>query len=102
MFTAGVGLLKMFSEFLSRFFANRGYEDGLHGLGLSLLQAFSFLVLYLKLWELKEFKDETINLKEFEEVSKKVGQDVDYWLKTSRLSKNPLKRILQKAKNKLS
>src|SRR3989344_6138183 len=43
-------ITKPLSEFLSRFFANKGFEDGLHGLTLSLLQAFSFLIVYLKLW----------------------------------------------------
>jgi len=39
------------NEFFSRFFAGDGYKDGLHGLVLSLLQAFSEFVVYLKIWE---------------------------------------------------
>ena len=93
---------KPMSEFLSRFFASRGFEDGLHGLALCLLQAFSFLVVYLKLWEYKEFKEQTIDLAELDIQRKKASDELNYWLKYSSLSENPLKRLLQKAKNKMA
>lgn len=93
---------KPMSEFLSRFFASRGFEDGLHGLALSLLQAFSFLVVYLKLWENKEFKEQTIDLVQLDIQRKKASDELNYWLKYSSLSKTPLKRLLQKAKNKMA
>ena len=44
-------------EFLRRFFSSEGYKDGFHGLSLSLLQAFSELVVILKLWEKYKFTD---------------------------------------------
>lgn len=75
---------KPLNEFLSRFFANQGYKDGLYGLALSLLQAFSFLVVYLKLWEMSGFKQEDINLQEIEEQKSKAGEGLDYWIKKSR------------------
>lgn len=87
---------KPMGEFLSRFFAKKGYLDGLHGFALSLLQAVSFLVVYLKLWELSKFKEEEINLKVFEEKGKKISKEVKYWIDYSKLSDNPFKRILQK------
>lgn len=89
------------SEFLSRFFANRGFEDGLHGLALSLLQALSFLVVYLKVWESQEFKEQELKLDQVREVADKAGEEVTYWFKYGNLSKNPLRRFLQRAKNKL-
>lgn len=89
-------------EFLGRYFANRGFEDGLHGLALALLQAFSFLVMYLKVWELENFNEQSINLQELKERSDESSKELDYWFKYARLSKNPVKRILQKAKNRLS
>ncbi len=46
-----------FQEFLRRFFLAEGYKDGLHGLCLSLMQAFSECILYLKIWELKSFPE---------------------------------------------
>ncbi len=94
-------LTKPLEEFLSRYFSKRGFEDGLHGLGLSLLQSFSFVVVYLKLWELQGFKDIEVDIKEVEKISKKAGRDIKYWFNFSKLSKNPVKRILQKAKNKI-
>lgn len=93
---------KPLGEFLSRFFLNRGFEDGLHGLALSLLQAFSFLVVYLKVWEKEGFEQKNLKLSEVSEVSKKAGMEVDYWLKFSGLSKNTFKRLIQKARNKFS
>lgn len=92
---------KPLDEFLSRFFANKGFEDGLHGLALSLLQAFSFLIMYLKVWEMEKFNQKEIDLKSIKEIRNKMGYEIDYWFKNANLSKNPFKRFLQKAKNKL-
>jgi (heptosyl)LPS beta-1,4-glucosyltransferase len=44
-------ITKPLSEFISRFFAGDGYKDGLHGLVLALLQMFSILLIYLKVWQ---------------------------------------------------
>lgn len=93
---------KPLSEFLGRYFANKGFKDGLHGLSLSLLQAFSFLVVYLKLWEMDKFEEKEITLKEARIISKNVGKEVNYWLKYANLSKNPLVNIIQRAKNKIT
>jgi len=90
---------KPLSEFLGRFFANKGFEDGLHGLVLGLLQAFSFFVVYLRVWEQEEFKQKEIKLDEVKEISKQAGNEIDYWFRYGNLSSNPFKRLLQKAKN---
>lgn len=50
------------SEFLSRYFFGEGYRDGVHGLALSLLQAFSELTLYLKVWQKEKFGQEEIKI----------------------------------------
>lgn len=71
-------------EFLSRFFANKGYKDGLHGLSLSFLQAVSFLVVYLKLWEMGGFKQEKVGVAEFNTESKKIGDSIKYWISESK------------------
>ncbi|MBI2600842.1 glycosyltransferase family 2 protein [Candidatus Daviesbacteria bacterium] len=92
---------KPMEEFLGRFFAQRGYEDGLHGLSLSILQAFSFFVVYLKLWEMDKFTIQEIKLKELKDLSNQCQKDLDYWFRYSRLSKNPLKRLVQRISNKL-
>jgi (heptosyl)LPS beta-1,4-glucosyltransferase len=92
---------KPVGEFLSRYFANRGFEDGLHGLVLSLLQSFSFLILYIKVWEKNDFKEEKINLVDIKDESEKVKKEFNYWIKYSNLSKSHLKRFFQKVSNKI-
>ncbi len=93
---------KPLSEFLSRYYANRGFEDGIHGLALSLLQSFSHFVLYLKTWEAKDFPEKNIKFEEISSDFKSLGLEVDHWLKYGNLSKNRFKRAFQKIKNKLS
>lgn len=95
-------LTKPLSEFLGRFFANKGFGDGLHGLALSLLQAFSFLIMYLKVWEKEKFRQQDLTLTEIKQLSKSGGRQLDYWFKYSNLSKNPFKKLFQKARNRLS
>lgn len=93
---------KPLGEFLSRYFANRGFDDGLHGLALGLLQALSHLVLYLKVWQVEEFKDQNFSLGEVKKQASEVGKEINYWFKYANLSKHPLKSMLQRAKNRLT
>lgn len=95
-------LTKPLGEFLGRFFASRGFDDGLHGLSLGLLQGFSQLVMYLKVWELQGFEKRDLKVSEIEEVVRGGSNEIDYWIKYSSLSKNKLKRTFQKIKNKFS
>lgn len=87
---------KPLSEFLSRFFANKGYHDGLHGLALSLLQAFSFLIVYLKVWENYNFVEKTLQLTDLEEEKNKAGYQINYWIKQIKSPKNSFSKILMK------
>lgn len=86
-------LQKPLSEFLSRFFAGSGYKDGLHGLALSLLQAFSFMIVYLKLWEKEKFAEKDIDLKSIKEQKNSYGKEIDYWIKRSIQPNNFFKRF---------
>lgn len=92
---------KPLSEFLGRYFANKGFEDGLYGLALSLLQAFSFLIVYLKVWEMEKFTDHNLSLPEVKNEMKKAGEEIDYWFKYRSLSKTPFISFLQRLRNKL-
>ncbi len=67
-------------EFLRQFFARQGYKDGVHGLGLAGLQAFSELVLYLKLWQASGFREEQISLSGFNRVSTGLFKQTRWWL----------------------
>lgn len=90
-------------EFVKRFFLEKGYLDGWHGLTLSLLQSFSELVTYLKLWELGRFQEKRISLDEIENFITKDYQNKKYWLFTELLNtrKNFINKIYLKAKRKL-
>lgn len=74
-------------EFVNRFFAQRGYKDGLHGLTLSLLMAFYHLVVFVKVWEEKDFKEveEKGFLETLQVELKKTSREFRYWYLTARL-----------------
>ena len=72
---------KPLNEFFGRFFAGEGYKDGIHGLGLSFLQAFSELTLYLQIWEKQGFIDEDVTKKDFSKVLEKGIKDSKWWLR---------------------
>lgn len=74
-------IVKPVSEFLSRFFAGQGYRDGVHGLALSMLQAFSELVVYLKIWSnsAEATRDKQLDIAEVVRVMKNVEKDIHYW-----------------------
>ncbi len=48
-------LKKSIGEFVSRFFRDNGYRDGMHGFALSMLQMFQALLVYLYYWENKKY-----------------------------------------------
>lgn len=76
------------AEFFSRFFAGRGYRDGIHGLVLSLLQSFSELVVYLKVWQLEGFTDHGFDIEVLDRVFVDFEKDLNYWRADVRLRKN--------------
>ena len=82
-------LSKPTSQFLTRFFAQEGYKDGLHGLSLSLLQAFSELVLYLKLWQKGKFERRQISLEQVETELKRNKKQIVWWLFEEKIKKSP-------------
>lgn len=70
---------KPVAEFLSRYYFGKGYRDGVHGLALSLLQAVSELVLYLKVWQAERFVPESLPLSEVSDVVKEAEEETHYW-----------------------
>ncbi|MGB6838901.1 MAG: hypothetical protein WBE27_01320, partial [Microgenomates group bacterium] len=78
-FSWGDLISKPVAEFLSRYFAGEGYKDGLHGLALAGLQAFSEFVLYLKVWQSEKFKEQNVPLKDVIKNIKKEGSEINYW-----------------------
>lgn len=70
---------KPVSEFLSRYFAGEGYKDGLHGLSLSVLQAFSEFVVYLKVWESAKFTETDLNVGQVLETVEDEEKNLRFW-----------------------
>lgn len=68
------------SEFLGRYFAGEGYKDGIHGVALASLQAFSELVVYLKVWQLQKFKEEKVSIRDMAHEMKLNEKETNYWL----------------------
>ncbi len=72
---------KPLNEFFGRFFVGEGFKDGIHGLALSFLQAFSELTLYLRIWEKQGFTDQQISKKEISKEFNKAIKDSKWWLR---------------------
>lgn len=93
------------NEFLSRFFARKGYKDGFHGLILSLLMAFYHFLIFAFIWEKKGFVeyDKDDFLAQSEKEFKKSGKEIMYWLTKEKLDsiRNPIQRSLKKITEKL-
>ncbi len=72
-------LIRPANEFLSRFFGDEGYKDGPYGLALSLMQSFSELAFYLKIWQAEKFKDQQMPLTEVVAEMRDRERDLHYW-----------------------
>lgn len=72
---------KFYSELLARFFAQRGVNDGTHGLALSLLQGLSEAAVAIKVWEKTGFPESN---REQEEATiaemKQFNKELSYWI----------------------
>ena len=94
------------NDFVKTFFLQKGFKDGIHGLVLSMFQAFYMGIVFAKLWEKEGFKEvESGNflqevLGEFKDSKNKII----YWLTSTLIneSKNPLKRLGLKVKRKIT
>lgn len=90
------------AEFLSRFFAQQGYKDGLHGLILASLQSFSFFVTYIKVWELQGAAEQEIELTELRKQTLSAVGEFKFWLFDAMAAgKKGTKKFLYKILRKL-
>lgn len=90
-------------EFINRFFVWEGYKDGMHGLGLSLLQSFSELVVYLKLWELEKYKETHLDLSKVGQLMNNEFKQKNFWLTETLLKEQTgiFEKLLLKIKRKI-
>lgn len=91
-------------EFLSRYFAREGYKDGFHGLVLSLLMAFYHFVIFLYLWEKKNFaalnKEDVRN--ELKDEAANARKELMFWIAKVKIDeeKSELKKLGLKLKKR--
>lgn len=92
------------SEFMKRYFFEKGYKDGFHGLALSLLMACYHLVVFLRVWEQNGYPQSDDSLKIVQEGSKKMKHEYRHWLYQSKIDEtsNVLKKNTLKIKRKTS
>lgn len=74
------------SDFVKTFFAQKGYQDGLHGLVLSMLQAFYSFIVFAKLWESEKFKDQELSVNNVEKEFSHSWEEVRYWMISAKIT----------------
>jgi (heptosyl)LPS beta-1,4-glucosyltransferase len=85
---------KPMQEFMGRYFSGEGYKDGLHGLALGMLQAFSELVLYIKVWQKEKFQNQSMTLDESITEFEKVNKDFHWWIQESYIRNGKIMKTL--------
>ncbi len=89
---------KPLSEFITRFFVWEGWKDGVNGLALSLLQAFSWIVVYMKVKEMQKITIQQEPLEFLQQVGEEydaVESEVGHYMEKLGLQ-SQLKRWIQK------
>ncbi len=96
-------ILEPTREFISRFFAGKGYQDGFHGLALAVLQAWSVALIYLKVWEKQRYKEKNLDFSKVSQSFSKMIFEINFWysrwiLDREKSWRRPGKRIILKFK----
>lgn len=90
------------SEFIGRYLAGEGYKDGVHGLALAFLQAFSELILYLKVWQLEKFLPQSVTFPEAKRELEKTKKEFDWWMYETQIkNQGPLASLSTKVMRKI-
>lgn len=94
---------RFYSEFLSRYFAQKGVNDGTHGISLSLLQGLSEAVVAIKAWENAGFPEsngygEESSIMQLEQMQKELA----YWIADWQVNNSKgIKRLIWRIRRKL-
>lgn len=78
-FTPADLVTKPLGEFISQYFARRGYTQGLHGLGLAGLQMFSEFIRYLKAWQAQKFVAHDFSARDLSTQLKAKAREYRWW-----------------------
>ncbi len=79
------------SDFVKTYFAQGGHKDGLHGLILSMLQAFYSFIVFAKLWEQEKFIERELPVEVVEKELVRAHREVRYWMLSAKI--NEARRI---------
>lgn len=92
------------NDFLKTYFLQKGYRDGLHGLVLSILQAFYMEIVFAKVWERQGFKEDNspASIRVVSKELKKAQREMNYWILSSLISEssNPFKNLIYRIRRK--
>ncbi len=77
------------SEFISRFFAEKGYKDGVHGFILAILQMFYSILIFCFVWEKRGYSEVTpLSLhKSVNQVFMTTSKEILYWRRREKIIK---------------
>lgn len=101
---SSIDIVKMpLSEFVKRFFAEKGYKDGMHGLVLSSLQAFYHFIVFVRLWEMNKYPDDPEPEKILKDGAGLVRGEFRHWMLETLLEKtpSPIKKNILRIKSKI-
>lgn len=74
------------SDFVKTYFAQGGFKDGIHGLILSMLQAFYSFIVFAKLWERQKCVEQGLLVEDVEKELLRAHREVRYWLLSVKIS----------------
>ena len=98
-------ILKPVQEFNSRFYFAEGYKDGVHGLIFSLLQSFSIMLIYIRLWEMQGSSEKVLSKESFISASQEATFEYGHWFNRyfiEQYSHNPFKVLVIKVRQILN
>jgi len=77
------------SEFISRFFAEKGYKDGVHGFILAVLQMFYAMLVFCFVWEKRGYNDVSpVSLqKSVHQMFLTTSKEIIYWMRREKIFK---------------
>lgn len=87
------------SEFISRFFADEGYRDGIHGFVLAFLQMFYPFLVFVYYWEIKKYnQDDSMHVAVLtKEYFNKGMLETQHWMDVKHIQKKTIKeKIISK------
>lgn len=89
-------------EFISRFFADRGYKDGVHGLILALLQMFYYILVFCYVWEKNGYQPvtQTQVMRAVKQIFMTTSREAYYWMSRGKIVKG-LEAFTARIKSKI-